>query len=387
MNRRSFLLSSVAVATVDYHPMLLAGVSETPQLGQTKTTVEKYGVPVISGPMDSLLLKDYDPQSTLVVPMTKIEKARSPVIDVHTHSRMCQIQTRDDVTSWLRTLDEVGIETSIVFTDAIGESFDHQAQLFKPFGKRFLVFCSMDARAVDAPDYSARAVRELERCVRSGARGLGELHDKGWGMQGDPQSPLPRAKRMHLDDPRLDALWNRCAELNIPVNLHVADHPSCWQPLGPHQERTPDFQVFNLYGKDVPSYSQMLDHRDHMLTKHPRTTVICAHLSNQGNDLASLAKVLDRYPNLYVDISARDYEVGREPRFALKFLTHYHDRVLFGTDMGRDHAMYRGWWRLLETADEFIPGRQWWRLYGLDIPAPVLEELYAGNARRILNWT
>ena len=79
--------------------------------------------------------------------------------------------------------------------------------------------------------------------------------------------------------------------------------------------------------------------------------------------------------------------MGREPRTAAKFLTKYKNRVLFGTDMGRDEGMYRGWWRLLETGDEFIPGRIWWRYYGLELPAPVLESLYRGNAKRILNWT
>ena len=55
--------------------------------------------------------------------------------------------------------------------------------------------------------------------------------------------------------------------------------------------------------------------------------------------------------------------------------------------MGRDGAMYRGWWRLLESGDEFMPSRQWWRLYGLEVDGPVLDKLYAGNARKILNWS
>ena len=387
MNRRFFLLSSAAVAGLDLQSCTQDKGKEMGPPGQAETKTMKYGVPVVSGPMDSVLLKDYDPHPTLVTPVTKVDKAQFPVVDVHAHSNMCNIHTREDVNSWLRTMDQVGIETSAVFTDAIGGDFDRQAQLFKPFGKRFVIFCSMDTRDIEAPDYSARAVSELERCVSHGARGLGELTDKGWGMQGNANAPLPRSKRMHPDDSRLDPLWDKCADLKIPVNVHIADHPSCWQPLGPHQERTPDFQVFNLYGKDVPSYEELLNYRDHMISKHPRTTFIAAHLGNQGNDLASLAKVLDKYPNFYVDIAARDYEVGREPRFALKFLSHYQDRVLFGTDMGRDQAMYRAWWRLLESGDEFIPGRLWWRLYGLETPPAVLEKLYAHNAKRILNWT
>ncbi len=98
------------------------------------------------------------------------------------------------------------------------------------------------------------------------------------------------------------------------------------------------------------------------------------------------SKVLDRYPNLYLDISARDYELGRQPRTALKFLTRYQDRILWGTDMGRDKTVYLLWWRLLETGDEFIPGRIWWRYYGLEMPRELLEKLYRSNARRVLNW-
>ena len=63
---------------------------------------------------------------------------------------------------------------------------------------------------------------------------------------------------------------------------------------GPHQERTPDFQVFNLYGKDVPSYEELLNYRDHMVSKHPRTTFIAAHLGNQ-------AMILPRSPKCSIN--------------------------------------------------------------------------------------
>ncbi len=343
----------------------------------------KNGVRPQPGPMDSILLKDYAPESSLVVPTRAVAKARFPAIDIHTHPAMEGIRTRQDVEAWLRIMDQVGVETSVVFTGAIGAEFDRAVELFKPYGARFQLYCSLDSSNIGAPGYAERAAAELERCYRKGARGVGELTDKGSGMQHDK---LPRGERMHPDDPRLDAFWEKCAQLKLPVNIHVADHPSCWKPLGPLQERTPDFQHFNLYGKDVSSYEELIAMRDHMLAKHPRTTFIACHLGNQGNDLAALAKDLDRYPNFFVDISARDYEVGREPRTALQFLTRYKDRVLFGTDMGMKKEMYQAWWRLLESGDEFIPGRQWWRYYGLELPAPVLESLYRGNARRVLNW-
>jgi predicted TIM-barrel fold metal-dependent hydrolase len=362
--------------------LLLLAVAVGFVVAQNKP-VMKYGIPVTGGPMDSVLLKDYQPESSLVVPEHMVPKAKYPAIDAHSHSDMSGIKNAADVARWVRTMDEVGIQTSIVFTGATGAEFDRQAEWFKAYPGRFQVWCDLETRNIDAPDYPERAAAELVRCYRKGARGVGELSDKGAGIQ---SAKLPRDKRLHFDDPRLDLVWNKCAELHLPVNIHVADHPSCWRPLGPRQERTPDFQTFNLYGKDVPSYEELLAQRDRLLAKHPKTTFIACHLGNQGNNLASLAKVLDRYPNLYVDIAARDYEIGREPRTAARFFAKYKDRVLFGTDMGADKAMYQGWWRLLETDDEYLPGRIWWRYYGLELSAPVLESLYRVNARRILNW-
>jgi len=344
---------------------------------------KKFGIQVQPGPMDSILLKDYAPSSSLIVPETRLRKARFPVIDVHTHTGQSSVRTAQDVAEWVKTMDDVGVETTIVFTGATGADFDRQAELFRPHGNRFQLWCSLEGGDSTAPDWPERAARELERCYRKGARGLGEVTDKGSGMQ---RGGLPKDKRLHPDDARLDPVWRKCAELKIPANVHIADHPSCWQPLGPHQERTPDFQHFNLYGKDVLSFEELIVRRNRMLAKHPGTTFIACHLGNQGHHLASLGEALDQYPNLFVDISARDYEVGRQPRAAARFLSRYKDRVLFGTDMERDANMYRGWWRLLESGDEYLPGRIWWRYYGLELPPAVLESLYRINAKRVLNW-
>ncbi len=116
------------------------------------------------------------------------------------------------------------------------------------------------------------------------------------------------------------------------------------------------------------------------MSRHATTQFIACHLGNQGHDLALLSKELETHPNLYLDISARDYEVGRTPRAAARFLSAYRSRVLFGADMGREKSMYQAWWRLLESADEFMPGRMWWRYYGLELHSPVLASLYSGNA-------
>jgi predicted TIM-barrel fold metal-dependent hydrolase len=240
----------------------------------------------------------------------------------------------------------------------------------------------MDNSRVDDPDYPGRAVAELVRCYNKGARGVGEWTDKGLGFAND--STIARDKRLHPDDKRLDPFWEKCAELKMPVNIHIADHPSAWKPLDRYQERSPDYQHFNRYGRDGLSYEQLLTIRDRMLKSHPNTIFIACHLANEGNDLTRLGKLLDTYSNLFLDISGRDYELGRAPRAALKFFTKYTDRILFGTDMGRKKSMYQAWWKLLESEDEFMIGRMWWRYYGIGLPSPLLEKLYNGNGKTIL---
>lgn len=169
------------------------------------------------------------------------------------------------------------------------------------------------------------------------------------------------------------------------INLHVADHPSCWTRLDVFQERTPDYQHFNLYGENIPSYEELIAKRNRTLEKHPQTIFIACHMGNQGHDLAALAKAMDKYPNLYLDTSARDYELGRTPRSSAKFLSKYKDRIVFGTDMGWEKRMYQIHWRLLETADEYIPGRVGWRYYGLELPDLTLKALYRDTANKIFN--
>ncbi len=343
------------------------------------------------GPMNKVLLKDYDPHSNLVVPEHHPPKAKFPVIDVHVHP---SARTPEEVAEMVKVMDQVGVDVVVLLTGATGERFDKLAELFlKPYPDRFMLYCGMDTRSLDieAADFPQKVAAELERCYRVGARGVGEVTDKGRGFgTGSTVNPgelLPRDKRLHVDDRRLDLFWQKCAELNMPVNLHIADHPSAWQPDDEHQERVPSFQRFNQHGLDVPTHAELITRFHTLLERHPKTTFVAVHFSNLGHDLAQLGRALDRFPNLNVDISARAYEFGRQPFTAPPFFEKYKDRILYGSDQGVSPEMWRAWWRVMETRDEFIEGPSWWRLYGSGLPDDVLQAVYRDNAKRLLNWT
>jgi predicted TIM-barrel fold metal-dependent hydrolase len=346
---------------------------------------------VYDGPMNDVLVKDYQPRSNLVVPEHHPPKAKFPAVDVHVHP---SARTPEAVAAMVKAMDESGVETVVLMTGAVGEAFDRLVDLYlKPYPNRFILFCGMAVRGqdIEAADFPKKVAAELERCYRAGARGVGEVTDKGRGFGSgtfaDPDALLPRNKRLFVDDQRLDLFWQKCAELKMPVNIHIADHPSAWQPDDQHQERSPQFQRYNQSGLDVPSHAEMISRFQKMLDRNPKTTFVAVHFANLGHDLAQLGKALDRFPNLNVDISARAYEFGRQPVTAAAFFAKYKDRLLYGSDQGITTEMWRSWWRILETRDEYIPGPSWWQLYGLGLPDEVLEPVYRGNAKRLLNWS
>jgi predicted TIM-barrel fold metal-dependent hydrolase len=113
-------------------------------------------------------------------------------------------------------------------------------------------------------------------------------------------------------------------------------------------------------------------------------------MGEQPEDLAAVAALLETYPNVQLDMSARVAELGRQPFTARRFFLRFADRILFGADLLPEEAMYRAHYRFFETEDEFFDypshasrqGR--WQIYGLALPDEVLERIYRGNALALL---
>ncbi len=129
-----------------------------------------------------------------------------------------------------------------------------------------------------------------------------------------------------------------------------------------------------------------------LIARHPATTFVGAHVGCYAENLAWVTRMLESYPNFYVDISARISELGRQPYAARRFFLQHADRILFGTDMGPDLDSYAIYYRFLETDDEYfnygtseIPGQGRWSIYGLFLPDEVLEKVYRLNAQRVLH--
>ena len=139
--------------------------------------------------------------------------------------------------------------------------------------------------------------------------------------------------------------------------IHTGDPGAFFTPLDNFNERWHELNqhpAWLFHGKDYPKRSDLHAQRMRVIARHPNTTFICAHLANDGEDLAEVSRWLESYPNMYVDIDARISELGRQPYSARRFFLKYQDRIMFGTDASPNRDAYRIYYRFLETDDEYF---------------------------------
>ncbi len=370
MNRRSFLKYANVAGLAAAVPSSSFAI-DAKKIAATSTS-----------PADTLLLKDYRPRSIYRVPVTHIERGKYPIIDMHSHP---YAKTDAEIAAWLKNMDAVNIEKTVILAMATGKEFDAINAKYSKYPDRFEVWCGLDLTGYDKPVFPAAAVKELERCRAAGAKGVGEIHDKGQGLR----SGESNAPGMHPDDPRMDAVWERAAELRMPVSLHVADPIWMYQPMDKHNDGLMNAVAWRLDNQpNIVKLPGMIEILERTLGRHRNTTFIACHFANLDYNLAHLGEVLDRNPNLYADIAARYAETAPIPRFAAQFYARYADRLVYGTDMGFDANMYRITFRILESQDEhFYEIDQFgyhWALYGLGLGDNVLKSVYHENAVKLL---
>lgn len=334
---------------------------------------------------DSILLNDYKPVSIYKTPTANITKAAFPVIDLHSHDYAA---TQQEIDEWVKTMDKLNIEKTMILTYNTGKGFDSVVEKYNRYPKRFEIWCGFDYTGYGTTGWQKHAVEEIERCYKKGAKGVGELGDKG---EGEIYSKPTPGYGLHIDDPQMKPLLDKCAELHMPVSIHVAEDQ--WMYETPDSTNDGllnagtwhvDMNKPNKLGHDA-----LVKSLENAVRDNPKTIFIACHLANTCSNLQQLGELLDKYPNLYADIAARYAEISPVPRYTAAFIIKYQDRLVYGTDMGFDEKMYKTTFRILESADEHFYEKDMfnyhWALYGLNLPKEVLQKLYRKNAEKIMS--
>jgi predicted TIM-barrel fold metal-dependent hydrolase len=359
-----------------------------------------------------LPLPEFQPKSMLQVPETRVERARFPVIDVHTHLTFRAksvsgvphgeaVRAVAQPAELLPVMDRRNVQTMVNLTGGVGSGLKETVgRLQQAHPGRFVVFTEPSWDRLLDPGYPKWQGDELSRARDAGAKGVKVLKTLGLYLREQVTSgPL-----VTIDDPRFDPMWEACGALGLPVAIHVSDPEAFFLPIDRYNERYEELHAhpdWSFHGRDFPSNAELMAARDRVLARHPKTTFIGLHVGHGAENLAAVSAALDRFPNFHVEIGARIGELGRQPRTSRKFFDRYQDRILFGTDavprgtqtpqqiFGDD--LYTIYFRFLETEDEYfdyapaaVPPQGRWRIYGLGLPEDILRKVYNGNATRLL---
>jgi predicted TIM-barrel fold metal-dependent hydrolase len=354
-----------------------------------------------------LALEDFAPKSMLHVPETRVERARFPAIDFHTHlswstelggpERVEQNATVDEA---LAVMDRKNVRVMVNLTGGYGRVLDETLRYWRgAHPDRFVVFTEPMYNRAAEPGYPQAQADEIGRARSAGARGLKVLKTLGLYLRERVTSgPLVR-----IDDKRFDPMWEAAGAAKMPVGIHTSDPEAFFLPTDRFNERYEELSAhpdWSFHGRDFPSDRELHEARNRVIERHPGTHFVLLHVAEAEN-LGLVSEWLDRYPNTTVEIGARIGELGRQPRASRKFFEKYQDRVMFGTDAvpkGYDtpqqifgDELYEIYYRFLETEDEYfdyapapIPPQGRWRIYGLGLPESILKKVYYENAARLL---
>jgi predicted TIM-barrel fold metal-dependent hydrolase len=341
-----------------------------------------FTVTVCQGQSVKMDFVEYDPVSTLVVPEHKLTHSKFPFIDVHNHQS--EMPTMD-LGILVKEMDKLNMKVMVNLSGQSGININKSVKnISDHYPKRFIVFANVDFSGIGNGGWGEKAAKQLEEDVRHGANGLKVFKNLGFSVKDNNGNRVP------VDDPRLDPIWQKCAELMIPVLIHTADPKSFWDSMDLHNERWMELETHpnRKRGPNDPEpFEDLIAEQQRMFRKNSKTTFIAAHFGWLPNDLERLSKVLDEMPNVNVEFGAVIAELGRQPRMARQFFEKYQDRILFGKDswVPEEYATY---FRVLETEDEYFPYHKkyhaFWRMYGLGLPDSILKKVYYKNALRII---
>jgi uncharacterized protein len=328
---------------------------------------------------------DYRPHSTLVVPVHMVKTAKYPAIDFHGHPQGL-LSSAEGLATMGAALDSLNVRMMISADNSSGDRLKNALANIRASEKmkdRVRMLAGINFQNV-GPGWAQKAVAQLEADVAAGAVGVGEI-PKSLGLS----IKKPDGSRLKIDDPELDPIWDACARLKLPVFIHTADPQEFFQPIDYTNERWLELALFGdrRYPQDrFPSFETLMTERDNLFRKHPKTIFVAAHLGWHANNLARLGKMFDEMPNVYSEVGAVLYDIGRQPRVAHDFFIKYQDRILFGKDSFQPEE-YPYYWRVFETHDDYFDYYRnyhaFWKLYGIDLPDAVLKKVYYQNALKI----
>ncbi len=232
----------------------------------------------------------------------------------------------------INNMDKEGIDVSVVLNygwtthELCVETNDYILESIAKHPKRLVGFCSVQPRSLQA------ALDEIERCVKGGVKGVGEIR--------------PDMQLLDLMD---DEIMQPFIETIIKHNLTMLVHAS--EPVG-HQ--------YPGKGNITPEIIYPL------ITNFPDLTLVCAHWGGGLPFYSLMPEVKEAMNNVFFDSAASPF-LYRPQIYTQVIELLGAEKILFGTD-----------YPLLP------PSRLLKEIKSLDLTSEVEHLILAGNAQKLL---
>jgi predicted TIM-barrel fold metal-dependent hydrolase len=250
----------------------------------------------------------------------------------------------------------------------------------------------------DDPRWADQTINQLKEAFGNGAIGI-----KIWKNIGMADRDST-GKLIMIDDPGFDPVIRYVTEQGKTVLGHLGEPRNCWLPL---EQMTVNYDrnyfrnhpEYHMYlHPDYPGYEEQLAARDRFLLRHPGMRFVGAHLASLEYNVDSLAKTLDRFPGMAVDMAARichlQHQTKTDREKVRNFMIRYQDRILYGTDFvtregnspeATKASLHDQWmedWKYFSTDETMSVEEVTGEFRGLRLPKEVIDKIYYSNALR-----
>ena len=314
---------------------------------------------------------------------------RVPKIDVHFH-----YLTMDDQYIKFAISENFRLLTPIWEGDVpIDAQFKVSSSIRQSYPDNYAFFAAFPTDSFNNAGFAEKTIEHFRKSLQTGATGIKIWKNIGMVLKDTS------GHYVMIDDPAFEPVFAYLEQNKIPVMGHLGEPKDCWLPANEmidpgavsYFKENPKYYMF--LHPEAPSYNEQIDARDTVLKRHPKLDFLGAHLASLEWSVDELAKRLDRYPNLKVDMAARMYPIQYQSKIDREkvrdFMIRYQERILYGTDFEvhddpalngdsvRAH-LHKGWldqW-IYMTTDSTIAVK------GLKLPKQVIDKIYYKNAEK-----
>lgn len=283
-------------------------------------------------------------------------------------------------------------------TSNIEEKQNVALRLIKKYPDRLAYLTAFSLEGWGTPDWESKTLSYLKNSFDSGAIGVKIWKNLGMELRDKD------GKFVMVDDPRIDPIIDFIEKSDVTLLGHLGEPRNAWLPVDQmtvagDKNYFSEHPQYHMYlHPEYPSYEDQINARDRMLEKHPKLRFVAAHLASLEWNVDELAKRLDKFPNIALDMAERichlQFQAVKDWQKVHDFFIKYQDRLIYSTDNGvnaksdfveannRFHEVRLSDWKFFVTNEKMNVSHFGESFNGLKLPKKVIDKIYRENARK-----